>query len=826
MRLMLMAGAGRRRKVEGYLSLEAVVTATTPGVISENVSTICPPCFLTTGDGTLLMATGYGPMLRMRQNEKRLTLAGVPSPKLQPIILNEEQFVTQPQQTTFSKRFIYSNWGQLKAVRGVDTAQGALSMQARQSDYIKYGKLAAPLPNEDSLALTQRVYNMFFGTSKSYQGGGPENSKDSWLYLGFDLLIYNQSAPNSPTSTAYSGRYQAFMRYVDKDENFSNPSPISADTLVTDASYIQYSNLETPSDPRVVRRQIFRNVNGESDYFCLDIDTDDLTSTELYSRNTDAQLKLAFQQPVFDDNNNNLFFLYSEPPSDKPYIAEFNARIFAAGFRIYFEGNAIVENGSATVTGVGTNWQQSFQGRRFVAGGNTYTIINCDPETQIITLDRAYETASSPYLTYVIQLYYANSNLLQWSQAGLPEAWGSSDALQLPDDDDIVTGLIVFANNLWILKRNKIYQFNFTIDPAQDGDYKLAAHRGCINQRCAVEVQNVCLMLDRTGIHLFRGNLNRLEYQIGTTPDHLNKPIGDMFRFEGSGLRINWNADTCFWHAAHNKEMQTVRFYVTLQGYKLPHHAICYDYLMDRWWVEAYPVPVSSSHQSSNHGNALLGGFGGKVYRPDIGTLDLIEPSQTRQTVVACYGTTLVVEGPLPDCVGIPISVVAGRGRGQDRMVFDQDDDELYLDIPFEVEPDETSIVQIGAIPYELITPEYRYVKYDNNQTMNVTIAFHGSKYDLEGYLSFIEDGERRRSTVAVSTWGCINAGPDDPEVWQMNLKDKSGRAMVNMDATRERDLPIRYTIQAIMTGHSGLDKPYISEIIMMGASEKNDYSV
>lgn len=852
MRFLFCAGGGVDNRVEAGYELSVSCTGKSLGIIGTGISAICPSSMLVTSNGTLLVATGYGPMLRMRQNETTLTAAGVPAPSQIPIITPETQFAPDPQPDKLTLHFDYSQYGSLARIANQAThslkwtPEGEASQKKRSEDEQKYSGLLGwagkfpltsqapdpPVSGEYFVSGQPLRQSIFTGMRQWRVGvsGVLSQINFRWNYQTFDIQVVNPTSPTSPFgTTTYSGRYQCFMRYVDKDGVYSDPTATSSDQVLNEAPYIYYQNVEVPTDPRVRRRQIFRNINGSSDVFYLDIDTDDITSDTLISRNTDAQLKLSFGQPVWDDNNYNLFTLYAEPPTDKPYIAEFNNRIFGAGFRIYSEGNVIVVNGSTTVTGVGTNFTRYFAGRRFSCGNQTYLINRVDESAQTFVIERAYEGSDNHYADYIIQPYYGNTKLLQWSESGLHESWGIFNALELPDDGDEVTGLVAFANSLWILEQSHIYQFNFTLDPNRDGDYKPVSNRGCVNQRCAVQIQSVCLMLDRTGIHVFRGMLPRNEYQVNSTPDHLSVPIGDVFRFEGSGLRINWDADKCFWHAAHNKELMTVRWHVTMQGYYLPQHAICYNYLMDVWWIEEYPFPITSSAESlSLPGKPILGGPGGKIYQPDRGPLDVIDPTDTRLSVLDCIAGVIVqVDGTVSDsAVGLRLSVVSGLGRGQESTIIAVDDDEVELDMPMAVWPDETSIVQIGAVRYSVTTGEYNYAKIEQINPQSVSLIFRNATLPLETYISILKDSLNYQSSAVVGKWGCVTSVPDDPNVFKADMTDESGCATVNMDGFRERDIPNRYCMQVTIEGFSGQEKPSINNIYIVGASQKTDLAV
>lgn len=844
MRFLLIAGGSGGNKVKAQYQISVKVRGGSRGIIGSGVSAICPATMITTSGGTLLMATGYGPMLRMRQNENRLTPAGVPAPG-QPIIIASGLDLGY-QTTTVTLYFDYTRFGPFAYQGGVNVA----SRQQRTSDRMRVARLipddgstvttfelnGQPVTSTGDLSAQQQLSDIFNGIVKdlvttSTPGSGgimffPQNSYNArWKNMVFSLTINNRAAPNTSATQNYTGRYQAFMRYVDKDYNVSDPSPISLDYVVDGEPAIAYTNLEVPTDQRIIRRQIFRNEDGESDRFYLDIDTDDLTSTALMSLNSDEQLKLNYGLSVFDDNGENQLYLYGLPPQDKPYIAEFGSIVFACGIRLYSEGNVTVDNGSTYVYGIGTKWPSTFADRQIVIGNRVYTIVLVDVGLQRITIDSGYAGPTTPYSEYVIQPFYANGNQFNWTEPGFPEAWPILNSLTLPEDDDDITGMKVFANSLWILKANSIYQFNMTTNPGRDGDYKPATNRGCVNQRCAVDIQNVCLMLDRIGIHVFKGNMPRYNYQADTTPDHLSKAIGDIFRFEGTWLRLNWDADKCFWHAIHNKEITTVRWYVTMMGYDYPQHAICYDYLMDRWWLEEYPFPITSSTLSASlNGIPILGGYGGKVFMPDRGPLDIINTGETRLDVSASYGgITITTETTPPTCVGMSIAIVKGQGHGQMRLVLEQSGNDITVDYPFFPEPDDSSVLQIGAINYYMATPEYSYAKVEVENPQAFVAEYRHTDNPLECYASVLVDRIEMRQIGVDASWGSVTSLKNDPFDYMFDLNSELGYARISMEGRRDKNQPQKYTVQMFVAGFSGQERPQFTGMQIIGAALKKD---
>lgn len=837
MRFIPFGGGSGGKRTEAALTISFTASGGTVGIIGSGLTTACHPTMLTTSNGTFLFANGYDPMKRMRPNEKRMSNAGVPSPKASFRILTKEEIDADgsaqvPQEAYRYIHYDYSEFGTVagKWVTGNQfqyTPQGQLSANKRQADFLVLKNGLAEGQSAEIAGSIITSSSSFLQAAPRFQVGHTPTPGDPyyWGLMRFTVRIANLTSASNPlggSPVVISGRYQAFMRYVDKDGYVSNPCPITPSTVLQYVPYVYYRGVEKPSDPRVVRRQIFRNVNGNNDVYYLDIDTDDITSDDLVSYNTDEQLSMNFGQAAFDENNWNLFYLYSEPPDDKPFIAEYKGCIFAAGRRVYAEGNVSLVNGSTTITGIGTSFRKTFVGRKIVIGTRQYPVSDVDEAAQTLEITEGYDGPTDTYEQYTIEPYYAEGNLLGFTEPGYPESWLPKELwLQLPEDGDDVTGLMVFANAMWVLKERSISQFTFTTNPARDGDLQPASSRGCISQRMAVLVQNQCLMMDRLGIHVFNGSMPRSYYQANTSPDHLSTPIADLFRKEGDGLRINFNAKRCFWHATHCLELHLVRWYVTMQGYDYPQHSITYDYLLDKWSLEEYPFPITSSCIGTQLlGRPLLGGHDGKVYQPDLGSLDVVSAGTTRHSIAEVQSAYRLVLGDIPpDCVGTTAAIVSGQGRGQHRIILAQTDESIEVDRPFTILPDTESLLQIGAINYTLKTPEYDIGAFSVNQSNMIRIKYRPTTVDMEGYLRLMENSRDYRKIGANSSHGAYSSNVKDPYNRTIQFSNLSSVMDMNMDRTREVDIPEDHSLALTLTGYTGTDKPVIQSIMMAGSA-------
>ena len=95
------------------------------------------------------------------------------------------------------------------------------------------------------------------------------------------------------------------------------------------AQYLVYANLGTPTDRRVVKRQVLRNKPENASVFYVDLEDTTLTGTSLTSYHTDEELTTAV--PLQNTNGFDLNVVrHGQPPDRKRAIASFLNRLFLA----------------------------------------------------------------------------------------------------------------------------------------------------------------------------------------------------------------------------------------------------------------------------------------------------------------------------------------------------------------------------------------------------------------------------------------------------------------------------------------------------------------
>jgi hypothetical protein len=371
-------------------------------------------------------------------------------------------------------------------------------------------------------------------------------------------------------------------------------------------------------------------------------------------------------QPLFDLEGNDIANVYGVPPDWKPLLAYHLTRMWAAGEVTYSEGSCKVTTGSPTVTGFGTNWKSEYAGRYLHVLGATqsYLIDSVNETSQTITLDENYADASDLFAGYSIKAAPAERPLVYFSEAGLPEAWPAVNALSLPEDGDVVTGLMPMGSWLYVLKRRHAYRITAQANPRVDAFIFKAADRGCCNNRCWVIADETAYLLDEGGIHSFDGE----------APTNISIPISTLFQNGPHLPRVNWSAKRTFhavWYPAH----ETIRWYVCLYGDFLPRHAICYAYRRQVWWIEEVPSPSGSSTLgrtgrptggwADGGEQVYIGGPASDVLALDGSPLDgPVVGSVASRGQVTSAGIEAMTDAnaSFPDLVGFPVALAAGRG--------------------------------------------------------------------------------------------------------------------------------------------------------------------
>jgi hypothetical protein len=643
------------------------------------------------------------------------------------------------------------------------------------------------------------------------------------------------SAASTSKTAGISGTYYAYVRFINDLDAPSNLSPISSNTLIlepTDYAYgIAYSNVPVSTQANVVRRQILRNTDGQAATFYVDVDTTDLTSTTFSSIQYDEALLSSEAVPLFTPAGVPLANSHGQPPTWKRVMSNHLGRMFMAVDRQYARGGVWVTKGSPLVQGLNTDWTTILAGRFLWVRGATqsYQILSVDPAAQVITLYDKYTDPTDPLGYYSIDPAPAEARLLYYTMPGQSESWPAINALSLQEDGDTITGLMEMGSFLFILESRHIYRFTFQTDPAVDGFIFLSANRGCVNNRCWVIAEGTCYMMDYSGIHGFDGS----------TSNTVSDPIQHLWRSEAAGPQINWTASELFF-CVHSQDEQYIRWFVCLAGEEAPRHAICLSYKDSRsnavdakgarFWIEEYDRPITAGCAGTfdYRRRAYVAGDANRTYLGWQSTLEGIDPSAgvTRATAVgssSCQLLDPVNAGAWPqNLAGQSVTIVSGRGEGQTRRIVAQDANALYLLTDWQVLPDDTSIYQLGGIPWIWQSGWFRYAKDESDNARRVEVIFdptlESATLTLRIYRDFATDPVLWRTTRKGKEnegFATVAGSPD----LLCEQKTPRGFAQVRMDGHKEMNLEGTRYISTELSGVAGKSPQTVFQVTIDGVT-------
>ena len=611
------------------------------------------------------------------------------------------------------------------------------------------------------------------------------------------------------------------------DGSSGNSDYIGAGTWTSGVDTLQFTGVATTADPKVVRRQILRNTDGQTDTFYVDVDTTDLVSTTFNSTQVDDILAAGEAVPILDDNGLPLANANGVPPTQFTCLCPHLTRIFGSGQRDISDGSCIVTNGSATVVGVGTDWKIGLQGRYLNVkdATQTYQIMTVSESAQTITLTANYTDSTEKFAEYAISPAPAQRRLVYYTPAGLPESWPATYALAIQEDGDDITGLMARGSFLYILEKRHIYKLTFQNDPATDGALFLAANRGSVNERSWAIVDNDAYMLDEYGVWKFDAN-----GQVSS----LSTDIQEIFRPNSLyHFHVNWKAIDNFFCVV-SRPQETVRWFVCLEGDDLPRHSLAYNYRLQRWWIEKWPFKVGAGVAAhiDNVPYTILCGENNKTFCIWFGTTDVAQPDAgtIRGNVTDWTATNITdalanfsVSG-IGSAINSPATVVYGNGKSQERRVVDATATSLTLDYPLTVSLNTQSdpfpsVYQVGGINWKWRSTWMRLGQADSMVERSIEILYETSTN--VGTFDFLlnqdfQGAEVQKDSVASDQGGGVETIDGYPERI-VDLTKKSGVVQVRMPRTREGFADGTRYNQIEFSGSTNQDVVAIYEIIISG---------
>jgi len=629
-----------------------------------------------------------------------------------------------------------------------------------------------------------------------------------------------QGTPNAPDTWTINRVDADTFELRDSTGNASYTA--NTGTWTCGARAILYTSVPVSTETKVTRRQIIRNTNGQTDTFYVDVDTTDISDTSLEGTFDDATLVDQTEVPILDTDGSALANLYAPPPNYKAVLAHHLGRMFYAAEVVVKQGHAQVTNGSATVTGIGTNWKTTLANRTFYVVGHTssYTISSVNEANQTLTLSATYTGANDKFAVYAIRPSRTERRVIYYSEANLPEAVPVTNQIILGETDDEIVGIFQAGSFLYFVERHNIWRFSMQTDPAVDGFPWPIARRGCVNNRSYAIVGERVYLLDTDGIYAFTGSGN---------VDPSSLLIQDIFRPSDFEFQLNLQAADYF-HASHYQNQETIRWFVAFTGQSLPRHAIVYNYRMERWWIEEYSRPITCSASGDLNGRRII--YVGSDAKTTLalwhGNTDGPDPLRgtvhgavTSATLTSLTDTT--ASFPPAGLVGNPVSIVDGRGRGQTRRVSSVSGTTINISQPWLILPDTTSVYQLGGINWRYRTGLFRYTESEQNSPTRVELIFQpqtdGSICDIEVFQDHSDD-----PLVWVGDQSFDNGAgvrvTDDEQKLSVDLDKQDGFVQHRFD--RHRDMYIdgpRY-VSVQLSGISGEDRTTIYQVTIDGATD------
>lgn len=579
-----------------------------------------------------------------------------------------------------------------------------------------------------------------------------------------------------------------------------------------------------PTDPRVVRRQLLRNLAGNAETFYVDVDTTDLVATTFLSSRTDDDLAAQASVPLVDDDELPFANSFHEPPSHKAVILAHQGRIFATADVTITMGHVRPIFGSEAVLGVGTEFRTTFAGRFLYVVGATraYEILAVDEASQTITLTQAYADATPGMALFAVRSAPGERRLVYYTEAGISEAWPPWNALSVPENGDDLAGLMVQGPFLYLLERRHIWKLTFQGDPAE-GFLFLTTERGCLNDRCHVQVEDTVYLLDELGLHKFDGQ----------TSATISDPIQPLFQ-QGDGdgldgmLRVNWDADQRLWHAAHDPVRDTIRWFVAFDASRYPDGAICYNVRQQRFWLERYPWAITSSATVTlGYRRSLVGSEARRVLCLAEGSLDGIEQGSDARGFVTSATTRSLTDASAPfvgDLGGATVAIVDGRGAGQQRAIDANTGDTLRITTPWIRLPDSTSVYQVGGIAWSWRSGWFRHALEERDNPRDIEVVYQPlrTKDGLLDVSLYYDHSETPRSFAYPRKQDGVETQQDSPRI-VVDLATATGYAMQRLDGHREEYAHGDRFVQVRLAGVQAGEAVRIFGLTVRGAEAEGD---
>ena len=510
---------------------------------------------------------------------------------------------------------------------------------------------------------------------------------------------------------------------------------------VSGASQLIYADVEVPSSLNVTRRQTLRTKPGSAAVAYIDIDTNDVKSSELISTKTDDELTSDLAVVMIDSNgvDTNLS-RHGVPPDWKRSVAAYQNRMF---YGVNYVERSMVTVSGDTATGVATDWPNVFDDRTLYEDSGK-ALAEFDANNQTAALSESTTVDQEATRATIRQggddgqrIYHSALTALE----SLPESVhpGQTFLVSRNARDGDMTGQFVFDGQFYIAFEAAIYRYTFNTDPASapdgDGRMSLVIPRGLCSGRTVAFTDDLAFCVDREGAYLFDGD----------TLESVSGPIKPIFTGRGS-IRINWKHQDNF-HAAYFTAERTIRLFVTLDGGPYPNHALCWNVDQRFWWVEKYAYPIVSSSTGVLDGKStvFLGSTGRRVFTMD-GTREAVGrsvPGTFRGTATSADALSITDSAASfsSSLVGSTVTIASGTGRGQTRRIVEVSGTKLTVHEEWNARPSTDSVYQVAGVNWSIKTGKLRFEQSNESELRRMEVFWEPltkpNTLDYQLYLDF-----------------------------------------------------------------------------------------
>jgi len=334
------------------------------------------------------------------------------------------------------------------------------------------------------------------------------------------------------------------------------------------------------------------------------------------------------------------------------------------------------------------------------------------------------------------------------------------------EDNDEPTGIAPRGAWAWVFRERHTYRLTFSKQPSIDAGITLAFSRGCTNQRCWAVFEDTVFAMDEFGAWAI----------VGGQKKNISDPVCNYW----ADPLIDW-AHKDWFFASVEPTNATLRFHVVLTtdaaGVTHPMHALCMNIRSGEWWTESYPQEMGGACLStlSSRSRLIVGGENGDVLTMDEGLYDVLSPLYGTVTT-ASTGTTLTDTGqtfPATTCVGAPVVVTGGTGKGSVRYIVTRTSaTAVVLNAALTV--DTTSTYTVGAIRATFTSGLFELPEKEDDKEKGqrgVMVGFQPTTATETLYLSYTHDHETAAVNQLVqNTLGNAVSSPSSVNV-ALNLK-------------------------------------------------------